>query len=203
MEAFIERLIALNPIWIYFVSGIISYIENIFPPFPSDVVLVAAGYLCATGQVNIWIVLIVSTLGGTLGFMSMYSIGFWFGMKVVEKGKLKFINLEKVHKVERWFKQYGYFVVVLNRFLAGTRAVIAFFTGISELSFWKTTILAAFSSLIWNGILLMTGNALGKNWRAVYDYLSAYGSVVTIVSLLFLGILIAYNIQRKQNKQNI
>jgi membrane protein DedA with SNARE-associated domain len=203
LEAFIERLIALNPIWIYFVSGIISYIENIFPPFPSDVVLVAAGYLCATGQVNIWIVLIVSTLGGTLGFMSMYSIGFWFGMKVVEKGKLKFINLEKVHKVERWFKQYGYFVVVLNRFLAGTRAVIAFFTGISELSFWKTTILAAFSSLIWNGILLMTGNALGKNWRAVYDYLSAYGSVVTIVSLLFLGILIAYNIQRKQNKQNI
>jgi membrane protein DedA with SNARE-associated domain len=200
LEQFIDTLISLNPIWIYVAAALIAYIENIFPPFPSDVVLVAAGYLCATGRVELWVVLVVSTVGSAAGFVTMYKIGSWFGLKVLEAKRFKFLELEKIHKVEAWFKKYGYLVVVVNRFLAGTRAVIAFFAGISNLSFWKTTCLALFSSLMWNAILLFSGKAVGANWRAIAPYLDLYGKIVIALSLLVLLVIVGHGYFKKRNQ---
>ena len=201
LEQFIDTLISLNPIWIYFVAASIAYIENIFPPFPSDVILVAAGYLCATGRVDFWIVLIASTLGSNAGFVTMYKIGSWFGLKVLEAKRFKFLQLDKIHKVEAWFKKYGYFVVIVNRFLAGTRAVIAFFAGISNLSFWKTTFLAFISSLVWNAILLFAGKSLGSNWRAISPYLKTYGQIVLIISVVVILMTFGYGYLRNRKQQ--
>jgi membrane protein DedA with SNARE-associated domain len=201
LEQFIDTLISLNPIWIYFVAAAIAYIENIFPPFPSDVILVAAGYLCAAGRVDFWIVLIISTLGSTAGFVTMYKIGSWFGLKVLEAKKFKFLKLDKIHKVEAWFQKYGYLVVIVNRFLAGTRAVIAFFTGLSSLSFWKTTFLACISSLVWNAILLFAGKSLGSNWRAISPYLETYGLIVLIISIIVLLLMFGYGYIRNRKQE--
>ena len=201
MEQFIDTLLSFNPIWIYFAAAAIAYIENIFPPFPSDVILVAAGYLCAAGRVDFWIVLIVSTLGSAAGFVTMYKIGSWFGLKVIEAKRFKFLQLDKIHKVETWFKKYGYLVVIVNRFLAGTRAVIAFFAGISNLSFWKTTFLAFISSLVWNSILLFAGKSLGSNWRAISPYLEAYGQIVLIISVVVILIILGYGYIRNRKQQ--
>jgi len=200
LEQFIDSLITLNPIWIYIAAAVIAYIENIFPPFPSDVILVAAGYLCATGRVDFFIILTAATISSAAGFVSMYKIGAWFGLKVIETGKLKFLQLDKIHKVEAWFKKYGYLVVIVNRFLAGTRAVIAFFAGISNLSFWKTTLLASVSSLIWNAMLLYAGKELGSNWRAILYYLETYGKIVTIISIVIIIIFAARGFLGKRKK---
>jgi membrane protein DedA with SNARE-associated domain len=201
LEQFIDTIISLNPIWIYFVAAAISYIENIFPPFPSDVVLVAAGYLCAAGHVDFFIILIISTLGSASGFMTMYKIGSWFGLKVIETKKFKFLKLDEVHKVEAWFQRYGYLVVVVNRFLAGTRAVIAFFTGISNLSFWKTTFLACISSLVWNAILLYTGKSLGANWRVISQYLDTYGKAVLLITIFVILIILGYGYLKNKKQE--
>jgi membrane protein DedA with SNARE-associated domain len=201
LEQFIDTLVSLNPIWIYFVAAAIAYIENIFPPFPSDVILVAAGYLCAAGRVDFWIVLIISTLGSAAGFVTMYKIGSWFGLKVLEAKKFKFLQLDKIHKVEAWFQKYGYLVVIVNRFLAGTRAVIAFFAGISNLSFWKTTFLACVSSLVWNAILLFAGKSLGANWRAISPYLENYGRIVLIISVVVLLLVFGYGYVRNRKQE--
>ena len=89
-----------------------------------------------------------------MGFVTMYKVGDWFGRKILERGKIKFIPLDQVHKVEGWFHKYGYLVVVGNRFLSGTRAVVSIFAGLSELSLLWCTILSFLSALLWNGILL-------------------------------------------------
>jgi membrane protein DedA with SNARE-associated domain len=201
LEQFIDTLISLNPIWIYFVAVAIAYIENIFPPFPSDIVLVAAGYLCGAGRVDFLIVLILSTCGSAAGFVTMYKIGSWFGLKVLEAKKFKFLKLDKIHKVEDWFKKYGYLVVIVNRFLAGTRAVVSFFTGISNLPFWKTTFLAFISSLVWNTILLFAGKSLGSNWRVISPYLDTYGRIVLIISLIIIIILFGAGYVRNRKRQ--
>jgi membrane protein DedA with SNARE-associated domain len=202
MEQFVNYLSALNPIWIYCVAGGIAYIENIFPPLPSDVILVAAGSLAGIGRVDFALLLVLSTIGSTAGFLTMYKVGDWFGVRILEAGKFKFIPLEKVHKVESWFKKYGYWVVVANRFLAGTRAVISFFTGMSELSIWRTTVLSFLSSLLWNFILLFAGRELGKNWREISFYLITYGKVVTIILIFAVVVLIARNYYKNRNQQN-
>jgi membrane protein DedA with SNARE-associated domain len=202
MEEFVNYLAALNPIWIYCVAGGIAYIENVFPPLPSDVILVAAGSLAGLGRVDFILLLILSTMGSTTGFITMYKVGDWFGIRILEAGKFKYIPLEKVHKVEAWFKKYGYWVVIANRFLAGTRAVISFFTGMSELPLWRTTILSFLSSMLWNFILLFAGRELGKNWREISSYLVTYGKVVTVIMMIVILIFAGRSYYKNRHRQH-
>lgn len=201
MEEIVNYFAALNPILIYCVAGTIAYLENIFPLLPSDVILVAIGSLAGLGKVNFVLLLIISTIGSTAGFLTMYKVGDWFGIRILEAGKFKYIPLEKVHKVEAWFKKYGYWIIIANRFLAGTRAVISFFTGISELSLWRTTLLSFLSSLLWNFILLFAGKELGVNWREISVYLETYGKIVTIVMIFVLLIFVSMNYFKNRNRQ--
>jgi membrane protein DedA with SNARE-associated domain len=202
MEQFVNELGTLNPLWIYCVAGAIAYIENIFPPFPSDVVLVAAGSLAGIGRVDFALLLILSTAGSTAGFATMYKIGDWFGVRILDAGKFKFIPLDKVHKVEQWFKVYGYWIVIANRFLAGTRAVVSFFTGMSELSFLRTTLLSSVSSLLWNFLLLFAGRELGKNWKSISSYLETYGKIVTLILVVVVLLSLVRYYYKNRRQQN-
>ena len=199
MEDFINNLAQLNPFWIYVAVAGIAYIENILPPFPSDVIVLAAGSLVGLGTLDFTLALVLATAGSTLGFMTMYKLGDWFGDKILEKGRIKFIPLDSVHKVEKWFKKYGYWVVVANRFLAGTRAVVSFFAGMSELPILNATALSCVSALAWNFILLYAGKELGENWRSILIYLQAYGQTITICVIVAAVILVLrYLYTRKQ-----
>ena len=181
MEDLVATLSGLSPAWIYVAVFAISYIENLFPPFPSDVIVVFAGSLVALGQGNAILTVVLATTGSTLGFMSMYWLGYQFGDRILEKERIPFISLDLVHKVQKWFKRYGYWVVVGNRFLAGTRAVISFCTGVSEMNITVTTLLSAGSALLWNSILIYLGYLVGDNWRVIGDYLATYSKIVSIV----------------------
>jgi len=201
MEEFIQSLAGLNPGWIYLAVAGIAYIENIFPPFPSDVIVVFAGSLAGLGTVDFTTALLLATAGSTLGFITMYKIGDWFGDHILETGKLRFIPRESVHKVEGWFRKYGYFVVIANRFLAGTRAVVSFFAGMSELSLPLSVLLSFVSALIWNFILLSTGRAVGENWRQIGGYLETYSTIVTsLIALTAIILLVRLFLKRSNNK---
>lgn len=179
MHEFISSLQSLDPLLIYAAVFAIAFIENIFPPFPSDVVVVFAGSLVGLGQVSFVPVLLVATFGSTFGFVAMYKIGHWFGNRILEQGKIKFIPVDSVKKVEAWFTKYGYWIIIGNRFLAGTRAVVSFFAGLSELNLTKTMLLSFLSALVWNAILIQAGSYLGKNWEQIGFYLSTYSQIVT------------------------
>lgn len=187
VEEIIQWMQSLSPLWVYGVVFGIAFIENVFPPFPSDVVVVFAGSLIGLGQVGFVEILSAATIGSTLGFITMYKIGDLFGDKILEQGKVKFIPVEAVHKVEAWFQKYGYWLIIANRFLAGTRAVVSFFAGLSELNLLRTTMLSFFSALAWNALLVTGGFYLGKNWGLIGFYLSTYSQVVT--GILIVGVL--------------
>jgi membrane protein DedA with SNARE-associated domain len=197
VEELIRSLAHLNPVLVYVLVASIAYLENIFPPFPSDVLVVFAGSLAGIGTIDFATALVFTTFASTLGFMTMYKIGDWFGLKILEAGKIRFIPKESVHKVEGWFRRYGYFVVIANRFLAGTRAVVSFFAGMSELPFLKTSALCFLSALVWNFILLFAGRKLAENWQAIALYLETYSKAVTLVVLIALLILFARYLYKK------
>jgi membrane protein DedA with SNARE-associated domain len=180
MESIVNYLSGVDALSVYLGVFFIAYIENVFPPFPSDVVVVFAGSLVAVGQGNAILTIAIASLGSTLGFLSMYWVGAQIGTRVLETGRLKFISTELVVRVEAWFRRYGYGVVVANRFLAGTRAVVSFCAGMSEMKLLPTVLLSALSALIWNTILVLLGKSLGDNWRTIGDYLALYGRIVSI-----------------------
>lgn len=197
MNDLIQFLFTLDPYWIYTIIFLVAFIENIFPPAPSDVLVVFGGALAAMGKGHFLIAFLAGAVGGTLGFMVMYGIGKWFGRKILETGKLKFIKLDELHKFEHWFAAYGYWLIIANRFLTGTRAVVSFFAGISELDFTKTSILSFFSSMVWYIILVYAGYSLGKNWEKVGYYLKTYSIIIAILIIaIILIVLVRYLYKR-------
>lgn len=190
MEEIIRHLYTLNPLWVYLSVFGVAFIENIFPPFPSDLMVVFVGSLVGLGTIDFSVALIATSIGSTLGFVLMYKIGDWFGLRILEQGKIRFIPTDKVHKVENWFRRYGYVLIIANRFLSGTRAVVSFFAGMSELPLTTTAILSFFSALAWNFLLLLAGQKLGQNWEVIATYFTTYSRVLTglciVLALIFL-----------------
>ena len=193
----------LPVIWILAFSVLVTYTENIFPPSPSDSVVVFMGALVGFGKVDSVPLLIFSTIGSSLGFITMFWLGRAFGNRIIESKRFKFINEEDMIKPKKWFSKYGYTVIFFNRFLSGTRAVISFFAGISGLKILLTIILATASSLIWNFLLIYLGMTFGENWPIVVEYIDRFG---TIIMIAVIAVVIFFAVRwwinrKKENKE--
>ena len=182
IEHVLEFISQLTPFWIYVALFFFSFVENVFPPSPSDLVIVVGGSLIGTGELHFIPTLIITTIGSVIGFMTLFYIGTQLDRKVIQAGKIKFISIEALTKVELWFKKWGYWIILANRFLPGTRSVISFFAGLSELEFRKTAILAGISAFIWNAIIIYLGLIFGNNIETIDNWLSTYSNIAWIVT---------------------
>lgn len=200
LESAIEFLQTLPPAGILAFVFFTTYIENIFPPSPSDVLLVFCGTLVGLGTIGFVPMFLAATAGSVLGFLTMYWIGHEFGARLVEKQKIPFLSVNAVHKVEEWFQRYGYWLIVVNRFLTGTRAVISFFAGLSELHIVRTTILCGVSAAAWNIIMIYCGYAVGENWRVIEVWLARYSQVVLSILLVLIAVFAVRWIARNNSK---
>jgi membrane protein DedA with SNARE-associated domain len=178
-EQGIAWLQTLPPSGVLLLVFAVAYIENIVPPSPSDVLLVFAGTLTGIGTVGFIPALAAATAGSVTGFLSAYLIGRYFEPSMTTGRLSRWLPSEALGTAETLFRKYGYGVIVANRFLAGTRAIISFFAGVSRMNLPVTTALCAMSALAWNAILLSLGKLFGSNWRAGVGYLELYGKAVT------------------------
>jgi membrane protein DedA with SNARE-associated domain len=205
---FVENLIntiqQMSPLGVLSLLFLVAYIENVFPPSPSDVLTVFAGTLVGAGTIGFVPALAASTLGGTLGFMTAYAAGRYFEQRVVQGKFGKYLPAATIHSVEQLFRKYGNGVIVANRFLAGTRAAVSFFAGMSRMNLAVTTALCAVSAAVWNSILLYMGIIFANNWQEAVVYIQRYALIATIVmaiTLLVLGWM--FFRRRKQQTQPI
>lgn len=200
LDSIIMYLQALPPEGILLAAFLITFAENIFPPSPSDMLLVFCGTLVGLGTVGFVPLVLSATLGSTVGFATMYWVGIKFGTRIVESGKIPFLPVSAIHKVEKWFQKYGYWLISANRFLSGTRAVISFFAGLSVLNFPKTLTLSAVSALAWNCILCYAGWALGNNWREIETYISRYSELICVVlAVVALFFVVRWYVLKRRN----
>jgi membrane protein DedA with SNARE-associated domain len=201
-ETILTQISNLTPFWIYLTVFFFAYIENLFPPSPSDIVVVIGGSLVGTGTISFIPLFVSATIGSLAGFLTAFIIGWQFDKKLIHSGKIKFINIQSVDKVESAFRKWGYYLIVANRFLPGTRAVISFFAGMSRLNVNKTSILSFLSSALWNLILIYLGITFGKNIDLIDNYLKTYSTIIWVIT----GIIILFFVVRyfiiKRKKSN-
>ena len=203
IEDILSCIVKLSPFWLLVALTFFSYFENIFPPSPSDLVVVVGGSLIGTGVISFFPTLVLTTLGSVAGFMTIYYIGSTLDKKVIKTHKLKFIPTEGIEKVETWFAKYGYWTIAANRFMPGTRSVISLFAGLSELEVKRTIILSTISALGWNIIILYLGMIFGRNVKKVDKLLDTYSNIILAITVAAVIIfLIRFFIQKKK-KQNI
>ena len=197
-EDILSGIATFPPFWIYVTLFFFAFIENVFPPSPSDIVIVIGGTLVGAGDLSFILALIFSTVGSITGFMLMFYIGSTVDKKLIHSGRFKYIPINSINVVETWFRKYGYFIIVANRFLPGTRAVISFFAGISNLEPKKTFSLCFVSALIWNIIMLYLGFMFGNNVEVIDSYLTTYSNIVIVATIAIILILIIRFLFRKR-----
>lgn len=194
---------SLNPLWTYLVIFAIAYGENIVPPIPGDMVIVFGGYLASTtAGIEFWAVWLLATVGGGLGFMSLYALGHSVGESIYSPDKYKWVPKDKMKTARSWIQKRGYWVVLANRFLSGTRSVISLVVGIAHMDPWRTALASTLSAFVWTGLITYGGYTIGENWEIMSEYLRLYGSVILVLMIagaivVFLGV----RLRKKHGKQ--
>jgi len=198
-----EWIGGLSPFLAYAAILIVAYGENVLPPIPGDMVVVFGGYLVSVGKLSFVGVVGLSTLGGLLGFMTMYYAGRVIGAAVMDPDRLRFIPKHRVEKASDWLSRWGYGVIALNRFLSGLRSVISLSVGIARMDPWKTSLWATISAIIWTSLIALLGYELGENWESVSAYLQQYGVVVTILIVCVLLVQVVMYVVNKRSEKEI
>jgi membrane protein DedA with SNARE-associated domain len=191
----------LSPLYVYFALLIITFSENIFPPLPSDTMVVVISSLVLKGTIKLGLTLTITTIGSEAGFLLLFFIGGQVDKKVFHSGRFKFISVEILDKAEAWFNQYGYGAHVFNRFIPGIRAGFSFFSGMSHLNFVYVFIFSTLGALLWNIFLVSLGHYLGKNVLAIDHLLDTYTrAVLTLLAITILIFVLRYYLKKRKSK---
>ncbi|MEM8599194.1 MAG: DedA family protein, partial [Bacteroidota bacterium] len=158
---------ALPPAGVYAVVLAVAYLENLVPPIWGDSVVVFGGYLVGLGTVGFVPMVAVATVGGTLGFMTMYGLGWRFDERVWDEGRLSWIPRGPVERVQRWMRRWGYGLVLANRFVSGARSVVPLVVGSARMPAGPTAVCATVSAFVWCLLLVWGGYVLGDQWERV------------------------------------
>ena len=182
----------LQPLWaIYLSLFLICYLENVFPPIPGDIFVVFGGYLYAEQMVGLFNLMWITTIGSVLGLMTLYAYGRYWGEDLKTPKQrvrlLRYLAIKYYDKVERWMNRWGQGVILANRFLTGTRTVIALLAGASKTHLVYTTLSALLSALVWNGLLIVLGWWIREKWEVIGFYLDMYGLVILVGSIILIA----------------
>lgn len=182
----------------YFGIFFLILVENIFPPIPSEVVLLFGGFMTTYSKLSVPFMVLFSTLGSVAGAIVLYYIG-----KILNKDRLKKIVAGKIGKVLRlkvndiekavcWFDTKGNKTVFFCRFIPVVRSLISIPAGMSEMSMSKFLLYTFAGSSIWNTVLLIIGNRVGNNWKDILYIMNQYSHIVLILLILALIIFLFY-----------
>ena len=180
-------------------------IENIFPPIPSEVILLFGGFMTTFTDMNVIGVIIASTLGSLLGAIALYYIGKILNKERLKKiitskyGKLLRLTPEDIDKADNWFDTKGNKTVFFCRFIPLIRSLISIPAGMSEMPMKKFLIYTILGSAIWNTALTIAGSIVGENWTDILEIMDKYSHIIVIaLAIAFLIAIIIFYKKRKK-----
>lgn len=183
-------------------------IENIFPPIPSEVILLFGGFMATYTNMHIVGIIIASTLGSLVGAYALYFIGKIFNkerLKKIVRGKIgKVLRLKEkdIDMADEWFDKKGNKTVFFCRFIPIVRSLISIPAGMSEMPLGKFTLYTVVGSLIWNTVLSIAGQTVGANWESILAIFEQYSHIAAIV-LVILGVgAIVWFYSKKRTKKS-
>lgn len=163
-------------------------LESSFFPFPSEVVMVPAGYLVYKGEMNMFLVILFGILGSLFGaFVNYYIAKRWGRGFLVRYSKFLFINETRLQKIEKFFSDHGHISTFSGRLIPGVRQYISFPAGLAKMNLVYFSIYTALGAGIWVSVLALLGYYLGGQEALLKEYLR-----YIIVAILFILILLAY-----------
>lgn len=189
---------AIGPIGL----GLAVFVENVFPPIPSEIFLALAGFSAASGTFTPAAAILWATIGSVTGALVLYGLGAWLGRRRLYKiaYAMPLVDIDDVERTERWFIRFGYWTVFLGRMVPIFRSLISIPAGIERMRLWQFTLFTTAGSAIWNTLFIMGGYLLGSSFHLIADYADVFSNVVLVVVVVALAVWIIVRVVRNRRR---
>lgn len=191
MNSIIERFMADGG---YFVIAALMFLENVFPPIPSELVMPLAGYSAAQGDLSLVGVTLAGSLGSLAGAVFWFAVGWWIGADRVKRwsgrhGRWLTLTPGDIQAGQNWFCRWGGFAVLFGRLIPTVRTFISVPAGMARMSIVTFTIFTSLGTVVWTTLLAVAGYLLQRQADEVSAYLDP-------VSFTVLGLIVVYYLYR-------
>lgn len=160
-------------------------IESACIPLPSEIIMPFSGYLVFRGEFSLWLVALSGAIGCVLGSLIAYWVGAKGGRPLAEKyGRYILVSQHDLALADKWFVQYGDFIILIGRLLPVVRTFIAFPAGVARMPLFKFVIYTFIGSLIWCWALAWIGLRLGEHWNTLGTWFHRFDSVIAGIIVL-------------------
>ena len=175
-------------------------LESTVVPVPSEFVVTPAAYHAASGQLDVWLVILFATLGADLGATINYVVALYVGRPVIYRfansrwGKMCLLNQEKVEKSERYFDRHGIVATLTGRLIPGIRHLISIPAGLARMNYWKFLLYTTIGAGAWHSILASLGwylHAIVPE-EQLNDKISEYAEYIKIAIFALVAVAVAF-----------
>jgi membrane protein DedA with SNARE-associated domain len=177
-------------------------LESTFVPLPSELVMPQAGYLAAEGRMNLWIAVLMATVGSILGALINYGLAYWLGRPFLLKyGKYVLCPPHKFEKMEKFFQRHGEVGTFTGRLVLGVRHFISFPAGLARMNLWHFCFYPGVGAGLWALILGWIGYKVGLNKDLLHRYYREAVLALAAFCVLVLAVY-AYIYRRRHPKSS-
>lgn len=167
---------------------VLTLLDSTVLPVPNETIMPFAGFLIGSGRFTFLGVLITSTLGGIVGSLTSYAIGYYGAEPIVKKwGKYVRVSMTDIMKTHAFFEKYGEKIILASRFIPVVRQFVSVPAGAAKMNVKKFILYTALGSLLWNSVITVLGYYLGTHWSKVKNYTSLFDKIIIVVVILFIS----------------
>nr|WP_227591434.1 DedA family protein [Acinetobacter sp. Marseille-Q1620] len=186
----------------YFGILLLMFLDNVFPPIPSEIIMPSAGFSASQGKLTLYGVILAGSSGSLIAAALLYWIGYQFShdsiFKYVDRyGKYIFIQQKDIQKALVFFEKYGHRIVFFGRMIPAVRSLISIPAGMSRMPFWKFMFYSALGTIIWTTFLACIGYYFGQNKILMDKIISHLSLVIITLAVIFI---ICYLYRKFKNK---
>jgi membrane protein DedA with SNARE-associated domain len=195
MSDWVVRLIEQSG---YLGVGFLMFLETIFPPIPSEVIMPVAGMAAAQGKMNLTLTVISGTTGAMLGnivwYLAARALGHDRLKPIVQRhGKWLTVNWRDVQRAHRWFDDHGIAMVFFGRLIPAIRSIISIPAGLLDMRFRNFVIASTLSTALWTALLAGAGYKLQENFAQVGRIIGPISNAVLIgIAIIYVWRLLAH-----------
>lgn len=173
------------------------FLESSFFPFPSEVVMIPAGYLAYKGEMNLAVAIICGIAGSLAGALFNYYLALKFGRAFLARyGKYVLIKEQTLEKMEDFFAKHGHISTFSGRLIPAVRQYISLPAGLARMDLLRFSIYTSLGAGIWVAILALLGYYIGHNEALLKEYLHTI--IISILVLLVIGAIFYIRLQIKK-----
>lgn len=181
----------------YFGIFFMMFLESTFFPFPSEVVMIPAGYLAYKGEMDLFLAIFSGIAGSLAGAVFNYFLAMKFGRAFLQRyGKYILVKEQTLEKMEDFFAKHGHISTFSGRLIPAVRQYISLPAGLAKMNLWKFSLYTSLGAAIWVLILALLGYFIGSNQNLIDEYLK----LIIISILVFLAVFAIFYIRIKMKK---